>query len=444
MKNILLLLVLISLHTNLKAQWNWQALPGAPVSWRCDDIYFLNPDKGWATNPYYNYLFPNQFGRVLTTEDGGLTWDVLFDSSQTFIRCVGFTDTLNGWFGNIADPFFTTDTNFLYHTTDGGSTWNPVTNVTGDLPVGICGISVVTDSVIYAYGRFMGPAAIMKTIDKGQTWTSQSLSALASGLIDGYFFNADTGFITGCYGPSSKALILSTYDGGTSWQVRHQSQKSNELVWKISFPSRNIGYATMEAINGSPDTTYFLKTTDGGLTWQEHVFKTDGFYDLQGIGFINDSTGWMGGDYSTPENYKTTDGGNTWTVDNTFGIQTPPYNIYGGYSTNRFRKFGDTLMYACGNTIYKLQIATGISDMDSPPGSISIYPNPTANSFTIKINTPKEIGVVEILNVVGEIVYSENLFGKNVYLIDANLAKGIYFVRVTDDERIAVRKLIVE
>ena len=48
------------------------------------------------------------------------------------------------------------------------------------------------------------------------------------------------------------------------------------------------------------------------------------------------------------------------------------------------------------------------------------------------------------MNVVGEIVYSEKLFGKNEYLIDANFTKGIYFVRVSDGEINAVRKLVVE
>ena len=80
----------------------------------------------------------------------------------------------------------------------------------------------------------------------------------------------------------------------------------------------------------------------------------------------------------------------------------------------------------------------------SNPNILLIYPNPTNDIFTIKSISSKDKTLVEIMNVVGEIVYSEKLFGKNEYLIDANFTKGIYFVRVSDGEINAVRKLVVE
>lgn len=98
--------MLFSVFFNNSYAQTWETLTNAPVSHRFDDIYFLNPQKGWAINPYYSYLSPNQFGRVFTTNDGGQTWQNVFDSSKTFIRCVGFADNLNGWFGNIADTSY--------------------------------------------------------------------------------------------------------------------------------------------------------------------------------------------------------------------------------------------------------------------------------------------------------------------------------------------------
>ena len=449
-KYIILLLAIISIQTTLNAQWTWQALPNAPVSWRFDDMYFLNPQKGWAINPSYNYLFQNQYGRVFTTNDAGQTWTLLYDSSTTFIRSVGFADDLNGWFGNLGDSTATPDTNFLYQTTDGGSTWQAVTNVTGIKPKGICGISVVNDSIIYAYGRYYGPAVLMKTMDMGQSWITQSLSTQASGLIDGYFFGPDTGFITGTYGSPPKALILSTFDGGVSWQVRHQSLRNHEAVWKIVFPSRNIGYATIQSyldgVGAYPDTTYFLKTTDGGLTWQEKIFKTNGFYELQGIGFINDSVGWVGGDCCWAFNYKTIDGGNNWFPDNSFGVQAPPYNVYGGYAINRFRKFGDSLMYASGNTIYKLQnTQTGISTSISNADSFITHPNPTRYNFTIRFPEEIKIGSVEVFTVLGERVFAEPIIRnleKNINV--ENILSGIYIVKIFDGENVYSKKLIIE
>jgi len=51
---------------------------------------------------------------------------------------------------------------------------------------------------------------------------------------------------------------------------------------------------------------------------------------------------------------------------------------------------------------------------------------------------------VEIINAFGAVVYSRKSFEKNEYTVDANFAKGIYFVRVNNRGLNAVRKLIVE
>jgi hypothetical protein len=48
------------------------------------------------------------------------------------------------------------------------------------------------------------------------------------------------------------------------------------------------------------------------------------------------------------------------------------------------------------------------------------------------------------MNPVGEVAYTEKLFGKKEYVVDANLAKGIYFVRVEDGKSNVTTKLVVE
>jgi len=433
------------LQSNLNAQYAWQALPNAPKSWRCDDMYFLNPMKGWVINPYYHNAFPMQYGRIFTTDDGGQTWQKLVDSSITFIRSIGFTDSLNGWFGNLGDSSVTSDTNFMYHSIDGGNTWSPVLNFTGPRPKGICGISIVNDTVIYAYGRYFGPAVLMKTMDGGQTWNSQSLDSIATGLVDGYFFDKDTGFVTGCYGSPPMAQILSTFDGGATWQVRHQSLRAQEIVWKISFPTRDTGYASIESGLDNitnPDTTYYLKTIDGGITWQEYIFKTNGFYDMQGIGFINDTVGWIGGD-SVDSTYKTTDGGNTWAVDNTFGVLTPPYNLE--FVINRFRRFGDTLMYASGNTVYKMQKGySGIPLINSPIDLINVYPNPSDGKYTVELNGKGNGAAVEVYNLVGELIYRSVIKNDKSEIDLSNNASGVYFTCIKTSDTIYYSKIIKE
>lgn len=436
---------------------NWQALPNAPRSWRFDDMYFRTPLEGWAINPNYNYLTPNQFGRVAHTTDGGQTWEVLLDSSVTFIRSVGFADSLHGWFGNLG--LYTPDTIPFYATQDGGHTWTPVPLPTTNYPKGICGISIATDSAIYGYGRYFGPSIMLSSKDQGQTWGSASLDSLASGLVDGWFFGADTGFVIGSAGSPPQAMVMSTFDGGASWQVRHTSPRLDEIGWKIYFPSRQVGYVAVESwLNlispQPPDTTWLLKTTDGGLTWVDRPIATQYYYRLQGIGFINEQVGWAGGDCCRGYNFMTTNGGDTWTtVTPGLGILTPPYAQFGGYALNRFRSFGDTLMYASGNTIYKMDTSTAVGlvpEVASARG-VLLYPNPVlADEGVLRYELAEDVGAgpvcwrfYDLLGRSGvvEVVTS----GRAGELRVRGLAAGGYgYVAMRDGVRLGVGVLVVE
>ncbi len=432
------------------AQNAWQALPNAPTSWRLDDCYFITPQYGWAISPYYSYLNPVKYGQVHRTTDGGNTWQLLKDSSLTFFRAVGFADSLNGWIGNLADTNtysfgqMTPDPAPLYRTTDGGITWLPVSNIPAPQPAGICGISVVTDSVVYAYGRYFGPAVLIKSTDKGTTWTSIDMSAYADGLIDGYFVNSDTGFVSGS--SNGHPTILSTFDGGMTWQVRYLSGGLNGSLWKLSFPSRNVGYGSIQ-MGGS--ATYFVKTIDGGLTWTEKLFVPT--YNQQGIGFINDTVGWCGGE-TNGYCYKTTNGGNTWIVDFSFGVSTPPYDFPGNYYyvINRFRRFGDTLMYASGNTMYKLDYSpTSLTEQAEVNTSLCFYPNPSTGTMTIAYNLPEPCNnvILEIYSLAGEKIDSQNIgasrCGANRFTCTTNLAPGIYCCAIIARNSRLTGKLVI-
>jgi hypothetical protein len=118
-------------------------------------------------------------------------------------------------------------------------------------------------------------------------------------------------------------------------------------------------------------------------------------------------------------------------------------NIYGDSTL-----FGSTILINNSNpgSYYVLFVAKlssssiGINELSLAQNVIIIFPNPTNNMFNIKTFSPMEKTLVEIVNVFGERVYTEKLSGKNEYAVDANLTKGIYFVRVND----VVKKLVVE
>ena len=97
------------------------------------------------------------------------------------------------------------------------------------------------------------------------------------------------------------------------------------------------------------------------------------------------------------------------------------------------------------DTFYFCQnIVSGINPVKFPEESFTIYPNPTSSTFTLKNIAYSEKQLLYIFNTLGKIVYLEKLFGKNEYLIDANLTKGIYFIRVSDGAKSFVKKLVFE
>jgi len=273
-------LFLLTQETWSQAQPQWRTLPNAPrTTSRFDDVFFINPQVGWVIGSR---------GEIFKTSDGGVSWKQPSTITSSGLRCVGFANAAKGWVGTLHPD------NFFFMTTDSGKTWNRVDNIPEPKPLGICGISVVNENIVYASGLFDDAPRVIKTTDGGQTWQTIDLSAHARALVDCYFFSADSGFVVGAMGTTfqdQRTRVLFTADGGKKWSVRFTGTRPSELCWKISFPKRNTGYVSIEAFNQG--ATYFLKTTDGGVTWKEKVLSNT-LRDVQGIGFMNEKWGWEG------------------------------------------------------------------------------------------------------------------------------------------------------
>ncbi|MEO6694022.1 MAG: metallophosphoesterase [Ignavibacteria bacterium] len=326
---LFLLLLTFIFQSAYSQNYEWQQLPNSPVpdssSQRFEDIHFIN-----ATTAY----MPMYSGKVYKTSNGGNNWTTVHTASDYPFgkyRSIGFFNEQTGILGTLNSSFP------LKRTTNGGVTWNNVV-IPSPVPYGICGISIVNDSVAYGCGRYAAPANVVKTTNKGLTWTSITMNpALVRTLIDCYFWSEDSGIVVGGFNTFSYAVgyavVMMTTNGGVNWQQTYISTRSGEWCWKISFPSKNVGYVSIERHSGM---AYIIKTTNGGLSWNDKIFKT---YDEEGIGFINENTGWIGG--WTGPTYETTNGGNNWNQTNW------------GYYINRFRFINDTLAYAVGDRVYK-------------------------------------------------------------------------------------------
>ena len=426
MRLLLVSLVLLFAAPALSQQaaGTWSALEASPShGYRFEDGSFLDPETGWIVNPD---------GEVWGTTDGGTNWTLL-DNLPAYLRSTVFVNPQHGFVGTL------NQSNVLYETTDGANFTDITGRITGPTPWGVCGLWAVDEDVIYGAGWWAAPAHVIKTTDGGQTWTSQPMSAYAGSLVDVYFWNEQRGIaVGGTDGPSSnsRAVVLLTEDGGQTWSNRHTSADTGEWSWKITFPTPETGYVSVEG-NGFPAKV--LKTTDAGLTWTELLIP--GSADLQGLGFITEDIGWSSGRGVTSV---TTDGGATWEQIGLDG------------DINRFEFFGDTLGYAMGHQIYRYTAPPSTDAEDGAPSPdfalTALFPNPSASGATIRYRTA-EAGSVDlaVYDLLGRRVAT---LARGVQPADEHesawsglgddgraLATGMYLVRLSAGDRTATRRL---
>ena len=328
----------------------WKKLDTERYPGKQDDIAFIGENEGWYVNGY---------GSIYHTKNGGVTWEKQLEKKGTFFRCIAFVDSLNGFAGTVGTDYFpnVTDSIPLYGTRDGGKTWMPV-DYKGPYVKGLCAIDIVKEQYInhgkidykihiYAVGRVGSPANMMVSHDGGETWTSNSMNYDCKMLFDIKMFDKNYGFVCAASDEDmekSNALILKTRDGGKTWKKVYQSNRPFEGTWKASFPTKEVGYVTIQSYNPNPNVKQqrIAKTTDGGETWQEINLVADAGAREFGIGFIDENHGFVG---TMNTGYETKDGGKTWTTVN-LGMACNKIRIYKDAN-------GKTYGYAIGVDVLK-------------------------------------------------------------------------------------------
>ncbi|MEP6662665.1 MAG: immunoglobulin domain-containing protein, partial [Verrucomicrobiota bacterium] len=302
----------------------WTQLPGSPSGTaRNDDIFFTDETNGWTARGTSG---------IHKTTDGGKTWVQVLTKPSTHFRSIGFLTPMHGFAGNLGVGSYdgnVTDTNVLYESTNGGVEWHVFPGLSEAGMKGFCAFHVLDAQHIYGGGRVRGPAHFVKSENGGTNWTILNLTAagVMGGIMDVYFKDPTNGFVVGmdtnaynsCAVPYYHGAIARTTNGGATWEAVANSGVNCSYFWKMSWPSPQVGYASLQQ-NGASSSLIFFKTTDGGNNWVSNgipysQMSVSTFY-LQGIGFISPNEGWVGGASSTTpydNNFlHTTDGGATW------------------------------------------------------------------------------------------------------------------------------------
>lgn len=181
----------------------------------------------------------------------------------------------------------------LWKTTDGGQSWNPVTD--GQLSSSSVGAVAVAESnpdIVYIgtgetqlRGNIMQGDGVYKTTDAGKTWKNIGLkNTQAIARVRVHPTNPDIVYVAALghpYGPNEERGIFRTTDGGKTWKkVLYKSDKAGGVDLIIDRKNPSTLYASIWQVYRTPwkmwggggDSGLF-KSTDGGDTWTELTRK---------------------------------------------------------------------------------------------------------------------------------------------------------------------------
>ncbi|HSK18754.1 MAG TPA: hypothetical protein VK912_06420 [Longimicrobiales bacterium] len=231
----------------------------------------------------------------------------------------------------------------LWKTTDGGTTWNPVTD--GQITsasVGSIGVCAANPDVVYIgtgetqlRGNIQAGDGLYRTTDAGETWQHIGLrEARNFSRVRVHPTNCDVVFAGafGEYGAENEERgIYRSTDGGATWtRVLYRDAKTGGVDVSIDETNPNVIYAALWdafrrpwAMSSGGDGSGLFKSTDGGSTWTE-LTRNPGLPQNQPVGKIGVSVSRADPNrvYAIIEAdsggvFRSDDGGATWQLMNT-------------------------------------------------------------------------------------------------------------------------------
>ena len=177
----------------------------------------------------------------------------------------------------------------LWKTTDGGTTWRPMTDrFLTSSSVGAVEVCEANPDVVYVgmgetelRGNIMQGDGVWKTADGGKTWTHLGLAATqAIGRIRVHPADCDRVWVAALghpYAPNPERGVFRSTDGGRTWRktlFRDDRAGAVDLVLTPGRPETlfaalwEVGRTPWSLSSGGPGSGLF-RSTDGGETWTE-------------------------------------------------------------------------------------------------------------------------------------------------------------------------------
>ncbi len=380
-----------------------------------------------SVNPFiaggYDVEFPDVSAAYVTTGQGmiyksidaGATWSINHDFGP-------FSNIHSPTFMN-ADTGFVSVNNGVYRTFDGGTNWNPISNIWGQT-IGLSLYNVkITDQTLFASYVRNDTTYIAKSFDFGDNfiaiYSNYELNAqpyLFSFLdtLSGHFIN-----------PNQKQQVYKTLDGCITVDTLFITTGPLDLEAKFDFIDDNRG---------------FLYGDHGSQSNPSRTWNTGTFYfpiDLDGVGVLP----VYDLDFNTTKLYASSAYGKIFvskTKGSSWVEQITPVNS--GVNAIAFANENQ------GIAVTNYEVLTtnngGFLHVDEldPSTAIKLFPNPVNDILQISLVESAIVSEMLLIDAQGRTVKAFEATDKNLHVGD--LKAGVYFLRVTTEKGSVVKKVI--
>jgi photosystem II stability/assembly factor-like uncharacterized protein len=386
-------------------------------------VYFWNADTGFCMGD------PNHGGfEIYTTVNGGTNW--------TIVALANIPAALSGEYGVTgyvtavgSTAWFTTNKSKIYRSNDYGATWivftTPVPSDKQFKPV----FRTLNDGIIKMNES---PYTAWETHDGGANWTQISFF--------GNWYNSDFCYVPGtadtwaCVGSDATTPLMGiaySEDGGHNWTdfasmdtTQHLAIAfaNNEIGWSGSF--NNYGNDGMFKYHGTMFALDTCSTFAAGISQSatQVDLATSGQVDFTDISFpAANNWYWNFGDGGSaiPQNPSHT------------------YTTVGTYPVMLTANHG-----VCFDTAYSQVIVVNTASINDIGIQVMVFPNPATNQIKIQ-GLPAGIFAAAIFSADGKLVMS-SMISENSNIDVSNLSEGVYTIRLSNDEFIANKTLLIK
>ncbi|MBI5219263.1 MAG: T9SS type A sorting domain-containing protein [Bacteroidia bacterium] len=432
-------------------------------------VQFINDSTGWAVGAY---------GQILFTQNGGTTWSQQTSGTTITLYGVCFTDTIHGWICRQDGK--------VMKTSNGGTNWSVQNTGTSKYMTSV----FFNDSLKgWAAGQ---DGTTLYTSNGGAAW--QIINTGNINTIKSIFFASNkAGWMVGSTGTALKSyeqqkICFVSYDPATGknqvvwerlWEMGTAFYKIFRLEAGSGFvvfdtvpfhslslvtdytsnPQQNDYYYAISSVdslgNESPrcphHRTMLLAVNQGvpsttiNLSWNAYIDSTGGIVPDYYIIYRGSTTDILDSIAAKPavvgqEYYSWSDLNITSPYYYQVGIRMPYSCTATGESKDMAGPFSQSLSNIEDNGIIDVVI-----NQNKPASYFSIYPNPFAESATIRFYNPANHTYrLTITDISGKIIFEKTgITGSSYDIKRGTLQSGVYFVEI-NGEQVFRGKLIIE